>query len=382
MKLSSVVGAVCAMGFSLVAVTDVQSAPSAEFQIEQLVAELHVEPARRPRTQIANEIAAFGPPALPALRSLLSSPLWWVRSYTILAFGEMGPEAAPAVPDLMRIGADPANELQLNAISALGRIGPVNSEVMPMLVRLATGGPPRTSLVAVKALRLMGAPALPHVLQLMPKLSATYRCLFISYLGKHVGESTEALEALDQQVLSANEQLSGAAAAALTLHPRGCRHLLTRLDAPQVSVRRRVVVAMGDMGNYGQPYVTQLARALDDDDVSVRYLTLKAVESIDAYPPDVLKRVVARLDDAVADVRWRAVRMVGRMDNPQSEWVPLVEAKLEDTEPIVRIAAAVTLFRLTGESEPSLATLESLEAHESSTVRHACHEAFNQIRSQ
>jgi len=381
MNWSVIANAMCVLAFTWGVSTEARSAPNDRLQIQQLIAELHVEPAQRARTLIANELAAFGGQAVPALRTLLDSPTWTVRSYTILAFGEMGAEAVQAVPDLLRIAKDPEDQLRLNVISALGRIGPVNSEVIDFLVRQVRDESLKSANVAYKSLCLMGTPVLPEVLKLFRELPAERQAWFTRYLGTHIGESSEAIEALDQLMVNANGHIAANAAMALARNPRGCQYLLTKLDDPNVSIRRYVVIALTQLDEDGQPYIVQLSAALADADANVRYLALKAVETIDAYPPDVLSRVVARVDDPDADVRWRAIEIVGQLENPPPEVVPMVEAKLDDDEPIVGIAAAVSLFRLTGNPERSLESLEKFGDEGSSTIGQALAQAFRQIES-
>lgn len=89
------------------------------------------------RYSIAKAIAPLGSRAKPAVKHLteaLANENEYVRGYSAIALGRIGPDAAPAVSALIQLaGSDQSDEVVIAALISLGEIGPSAMDAIPFL---------------------------------------------------------------------------------------------------------------------------------------------------------------------------------------------------------------------------------------------------------
>ncbi len=119
----------------------------------------------------AVKFAAKGPEALPALKSLLSSPDPDSRWWAVRALAELDD---PHVPTLL-ISALDDPELSVRQCAALGlRLHPEDAAITKLVEALSDGDPLLASLAA-DALVAIGEPAVPYLLEVMENGSRSAR---------------------------------------------------------------------------------------------------------------------------------------------------------------------------------------------------------------
>jgi HEAT repeat protein len=99
---------------------------------------------------ISDGLGRVGKPALPALRPFLKDRS--VRTVTVCAIGEIGPDASEAVPDMIPLLKDSTWLTRMQTCNALAKIGPGASKAIPALLELKSDTNPNVHQELVKAL--------------------------------------------------------------------------------------------------------------------------------------------------------------------------------------------------------------------------------------
>jgi HEAT repeat protein len=100
---------------------------------------------------ICDGLGPIGPEALPSLQRLLKDRS--VRTVTVIAIGNMGPQAKSAIADLIDILGDNFSRTRVMACNALGKMGPAAKEAVPALVRALKDPADGVRIEAAEALR-------------------------------------------------------------------------------------------------------------------------------------------------------------------------------------------------------------------------------------
>lgn len=261
----------------------------------------HVEPAEL-RALVARSLAADRrviQAALPAMIGLLSGEhSTEAKHAAIRAVSRCGLSGADAVPALIQLVADP--ELSEDAIAALGQIGPAAADAIPVLLdeldRLAAEGA-ATSRVSL-ALGQIG-PAAIHALR-------------------------------------------------------------TRLEAAGEPVRRRVLVALAEIGPPAAPAVPAVLELLrnDNDNEDLTWLALQAVAQIGPAAKSAVPDLAALLLDQRQSSQTRAwaALALGAIGPDAAESTSLLQRTLASSEDdcLVRSMAAEALGQISSTAVPEL----------------------------
>lgn len=170
-----------------------------------------------------------------------------------------GPAAAPAVPALVTALADRSPDVRLRSAEALGRIGPSASAAAPALAAALRDSDPLVPAEAAKALGLLGDAAAPAAEALGSALGH-----------KDVAVRREAARALARMGRRAEPALSA---------------LVAALSDKDKTVCAQAARALGRLGEAARPAVPRLTALSRDPDVLVSREAQGALESIAREQP-------------------------------------------------------------------------------------------------
>ncbi len=219
---------------------------------------------------------------------------------------ELGPKAKAALPALVERLKDEHAWVRLEAGRALVEIGITTEEVPALVARLGSSDPD-TGLLVAEALAGLGAPALPPLLELLPKKDDR--------------------------------------------------------------ARRGALAAIALMGRPGAPATPLLLDLLESPDPATQKLAGEALRRCGPWASEYVPEIIDRLRFGDDEIRWAAAGVLGRIGPLAREAIPaLMEMRVGETENL-RAAAAEALARIDVEGargpnhpallDPKLATEEA-----------------------
>lgn len=309
---------------------------------------------------------------------------------TIKSLVPADPASAVYVPGLIELVRDPEVPAitRRQAAATLGRIGRRASDAVSHLVELIDAPPHpaddpeySTASWAMKALAQFG----PAARDAAPRLAAVLRDE-----GRPVGERLTAIEALsrigaehpavvpalidalqppgdDSSGSRAAAELRGYAAESLgVIGPAASAAvpaLVRAAEDPDPDVRRKAVVALGEMRDAAVPALATLVASLAfDESTTVRDVAAEALARIGGPAVPILARLLADRDESV---RLRAASALAAAGDAARPAAGALERAVEDESPVVRLKAAEALWRAAGDSERAVrVALEALASQD------------------
>jgi len=196
---------------------------------------------------------------------------------------ELGPKAKPALPALVERLKDEHAWVRLEAGRAIVEIG-ITAEHVPALVGRLGPSDPDTGLLVAEALAALGAPALPPLLELLPKKD-----------------------------------------------DRG---------------RRGALAAIGLMGRHGAPATPLLLDLLKSTDPATQKLAGEALRRCGPWAFEYVPEIIDRLRFGDDEIRWAAAGVLGRIGPEAREAIPALKEMRTGEAESLRAAAAEALARI------------------------------------
>lgn len=286
---------------------------------------------------------------VPGMRALLrdADVPWYTRRQAALTLGRMGDYATGAVPDLIRIletEANPDDSEQVDrswAIKALAIYGDVASAATEDLIRItnapdSTFGERAACLEALSQIGVAHPDTLPTLLKVLrdvgsiPNLSETER-RFMEML------AVEGLGVIGPGAAAAVPQLIQA----------------TRSDSSEL--RRLAATTLGRIGPASDVAIPALVdRVFDDESEAVRDAAALALPTCGPRATTALSLI---LQDEEASQRLRGAKAVGMYETLPDALQAPVRKLLDDPDPTVRVEAAGSLWKSTGDARAVLPVL-------------------------
>jgi HEAT repeat protein len=308
----------------------------------------------------ALSLAQLGSDPAPIVRTLIAelkaelkvSPIHSKRANVVLMLAELGPAAADAVPGLLVCLSDASWETSVFVARALARIGPGAKDAVPALKKWLADekkdAKPLRPAVAVALWQIARDPDAVKLLreQLDEKTEVPgLRQKTINTLWR-IDQSKETLEALAAQLKSENPAHAIAAAGVLGDKHKDAVPLLGKLLAhKEATVRAQAVVALHQLGATAAPVADALRAAAKDDDPQIAFWATSAVCRLDPKP-DAVAALAGYLGDRDPLVRQDAARALGQLGAAGKPIVARLTTAMTDPEGMVRITAAVALWKI------------------------------------
>jgi HEAT repeat protein len=342
----------------------------------------------------ANSLSQLGATAVPALERLLDKPEY--RDLAVTVLGEIGPAAKTAVPALVALLKSEDEKLRRESFIALATIGPAATFAVPELLKILRD--PDAGLSRGGAAYVLGHIGEPSCVPVLKKI-------------------LNASPNTDPQVLRA------AAWSLVMLQPENSQngpivlpYLTEALSSERPLARKEALVAIGKLGDGGQPAAGALMQLAQNDlDTLVRSEALHALGMLPKISDEAMPIAIVALDDHDPHVRNSARVLLGKMgtrarvaaarlktgtregatmDRTVAAWalarvapsvehkklaVPFMLQALPDPNPRVRAEAAHTLG-LIGISRPEVIdALKTAAADHDQTVASAAKRALEQL---
>lgn len=118
------------------------------------------------------------------------------------------------------------------------------------------------------------------------------------------------------------------------------------LDDPDVEVRRKAAVLLGDWEEPAEPAVRALIKALDDPDVGLRQTAARSLSVIHADPGVVLPALLRKFDDPDDNMRHQIAYVLGNLGQDAKPAVPALVKALGDKNVMIRNNALSSLEKI------------------------------------
>ncbi|MBL7134089.1 MAG: HEAT repeat domain-containing protein [Phycisphaerae bacterium] len=261
---------------------------------------------------VAGDLAALGPDAVPHLIEGLEDSDRGTRSCAATALARIGPEAVPALIDALQ---HKDIHVRCEAAWALGSLGPQAKTGVPALIRLLKGD--GAMHFAAEALYEI-VPGDPTPVPLLLDMVRRYR-----------GEEAR----LARNVLSRIGRASVPA-------------LRRALEDQNHRVRAAAAKAIGAAGPQAEEAVPELTQALQDTDSNVREYAAEALGAIGPAGKGGVPALREALKDTDADFRLIAATALGRIGPAAKDATAALKEALKDESESVRQAAATALKKI------------------------------------
>ena len=306
-------------------------------------------------------LARIGLPAIPHLKRALKHRDERVRRGAASALGYMGPRARAALPELRRCLEDVEVPVRAIAALAIHRID-ARADVLPFLLDARRGQVPDGIAAEMRPLAARSVPSLIEALR-----SGGDRAEIAARLLGELGEEgVEAVRPLLEALRDGSLELRLEAAWALGSFPSRAERIVPELlkvlqDDDVTAVRIRVLWCLARFGRPAPRAVPFLLQMLGEEmRPDLRVLVFSALASVGAGDPEVVKILMERLERA--RFFWQAreiLRAILRMEPPANEAVPALRRTLSHEDGLVRVLAARSLLRITGDAESVLPVLRA-----------------------
>jgi HEAT repeat protein len=275
--------------------------------------------------------------AVPALIEALREPHGRRSDHEInrcaaRALGAIGPDAKEAIPALIAALEHPFATISGEAAEALGSIGSEAQDAIPRLVQKLHHPASRHHIVygtfpwaAGSALGMMGAVAVPWLVEVLGDESALVRQLAVEALGE-IGS---------------------------TAKPAVPRLLALRED-PDEEVRSTVLGALREIGWEPDDPLSTWAELLVHGEDRERYEAVQAFRKLGGRALPALSVLIRAVEDEEANIRWRAIAALRNLGPAAQEAVPVLSKALADPNDFVRSYAALALYRISPEAPREL----------------------------
>ncbi len=288
-------------------------------------------------------VAPKHPDILPHVRELLKQPVGRTDLLDLLA--SMGPAAARAVPELTKLLAEGDPPLRRRVIQVLGVIGPAARPAVPALLEQLRSPDFSTRQTVVIALRAIGGDSeriVPAVLA-VAKQDMTTRSMCLPLLADQGRKAAVAVPWLVEELRRPPSYVT--VQMAETLHQIDPER--ARKDA--VPVLQAMLKPAGPWRVYA---AMALRRMKPDSDEALKTL-IECVNGSDVY------------------ARQQASQFLGTLGRSARDAVPALRRALRDAAPTNRFAAAVALWKISGETETTVPVLlEALKPMPGNYWRH------------
>jgi HEAT repeat protein len=316
------------------------------------------------RARAATALVALGGPADTLVPRLVE----WLKDADVQqrrTAGEvltlLGREATPAIPGLIPALRDSDKEVRGNALRCLGQIGSAAREAIPALTTLVKDD--RQASDRVLAAEVLWAvarspDAVPALKKAVKETKAREKTEAASVLWR-CGKAPEAVTALVEVLENGTEADRLTALEALREIGPGARAALPVLRGLVKDKRpasdftglalSRAIIALGRLGDAGQPALAELAELAKSGSATDRYLARVAIARIQ---PDAaaISSIAEMLREEDASLREDAARLLGEFGPAARSTAPALREALKDKESRVRLAAAAALVKITNDT--------------------------------
>ncbi len=267
------------------------------------------------RWRAARALAAIGPPARPAVGTLIkvledSDPM--VRAYAAHAIGKIGPgedEKKETIAALVQRAVDKSNLVRREVREALLAIGAPSEITIPLLVRVLQESEPQAVGLALETLAQAGKKALPSLCQALGHDKACYwACLVIEQIGP---EAESAVPQLMHCIRRDEPEVRIEALLALAAIGKAARPATEQVieilaSDPQIGVRYAAAYALGKLGD--PRAVPVLRKAAESNDAFLRLAALWSLVHLQPDNRELMKQAVQAFADGLRskDKRLRA----------------------------------------------------------------------------
>jgi HEAT repeat protein len=365
--------------------------PPVKTLLPTLLEALQDEKSEVARANACNVIGQFGAqakPAVPALSKALSDKDATVRAEAALALGEIGVGAKAAIPALLdSLKTDEIHFAEPFVLASLGKMG---EAAVPALKEALTAKQYRLRRGAVYALALIGPPAASTVGSLGALLTAPesdLRGLAARALGKIGKDAKPLLPEVAKLLDDASGPVRIQAAVALWEIDgdlSGKPALVGALKGPNVRVREQACRACAEVGGARVVPITTLTDRLKDESPSVRKLAAEALGMAAANGQAAVPDLRSTLQDKDGLVRVSAALALWRLDNKAADvvhmlakWAAAKEVENERT----RREAAAALGEIGPDARPAIGVLTQVfrDKEDNIEVRRAAALALRKI---
>ncbi|MSQ94434.1 MAG: HEAT repeat domain-containing protein [Gemmataceae bacterium] len=279
--------------------------------------------------------------AVPALVNALADKEFSVKVAAVTALGDLGPVAKESANDLLDLTKDKENFFLLEPFvgAALANLG---QGALPALTKALTDSSFDRRRVAAYALGSMGAAAAPAANELA-----------IAMQSKDPGTRRAAASALGKIGPAAKSTLA---------------QLEIALADKDPSVRIEAALATWFVSKDSR-HITVLVKALSNESVGVRDYACQAIGVMKAGGKDAVDPVAKLLGDK--DLRVRAIMTLGEIGPAAAKTTPQLKQLLKDKDGGAQLAAAFSLWQITGDAKETLAAMTqtlSTEAYYTPTI--------------
>jgi HEAT repeat protein len=277
----------------------------------------------------------------------------WTNKQGQKDLAQLGPSTVPFLLDQL---ADDDSSVQVKALDALGKLPAEAARTVPAILAKLKDANLKVRLAAARALRKVGL------------------------------DNRDAIRALVEASIE-NVDPSVRVAAIESLYAIAVRERFRtfRLEQPtddsDPAVRRQLASALVNLAPLAQAAESWLIDALSDDDDQVRWSAVAALKRMglqDRRAIPMLARVMKEPPRYMYGHRDVAV-ILGNLGVDAEEVVPALIEDLNNPRPVVRLAAAETLWRYFGQVETVVPTLVELLKCENAEIRAMAAEALGKI---
>jgi len=305
------------------------------------------------RVAAAHSLAQLGYASdrlVPVLLDWLKDDKGVGRIDTLAVLFRLGPEAGPATPALVRLLDAPEEALRRGALRTLAGMGPAAREAAPALKAILADRE-RTGEHSLAAEALWLVAQAPEALQAWKRVAADpghpERTAAAVQLWTF-GRDPAALAALVGVVASDRPDRSAAVEAVRDVGPPAAEAALEplrkRLKEAKAGERFPLVQALGRLGEAARPALADLLPLAETKDPVERFVARQALARI--RPDDASFKLVADLLADAPEVRSPVARFLAEAGPKAAAAAPALRKAMEDPEPLVRLDAAVALWRI------------------------------------
>lgn len=291
-------------------------------------------------------LARIGAPAVPALIEALKDKRDGVAPLAGEALGWILPPPKQAVPALCEALRNDRAHAAVYARS-LGQLGSLARPALPDLIDLLMDAASRAeaavALVSIDPRQADKAvPPLIKDLQADEEKQRQAAVMALIRLGPAAQPAADAVVTLLRDRLLTNREIE----ALRDVWPHAIPGLVELLKDPQVELRQRSVLALGQIGPEARAALPSLIAALSDRDATVRVGAAQIMQTLGSQANEATSALIANLQARNSEVRATAAAALGHIEAGAKEarW-PLVECLLDSAER-VRYAAALSLGRI------------------------------------
>jgi HEAT repeat protein len=368
---------------------------------------------------VARALGNQGKEAVPALIGALEDKSWLVRFQAARALARIGKDARDAVPALEKLLPDPLpmvgneaakammktgkggdkarvhlekhlqadSDLLFPTLKTIIELGPLGRPFFPAVKRLVLESSQfpiqRDGFAAIE--RMQADPR--EIVQIWAKL-VTENSWFLTFPPKdeiqlHAKDLQEILPRLLEYLKNPNvnvrrestEILAAMGPAAREAVPALIKALDDDFDAAHGAME-----ALGAMGGSARPAVAPLLRkfaAIKDGDMEARYrreTILKSLEGIGPAAVEAVPRLLEWLPDHP-----RAARVLGKIGPEARTAIAPLEKMYQNEKGYARVWSAFALIKITGRTEPYLASLTEAFQSKDASQRRSCLEALVEL---